>query len=291
MRQLTVISGKGGTGKTTLTAAFASLADGKVLADCDVDAADLHLILNPTIKRRESFSGGRSPVVDAEKCTRCGICTEVCRFNAIEDGEVDLIACDHCGLCVYACPENAITMEEDFNGEWFVSETDYGPMVHARLGMGEENSGKLVTVVRKEASEIAKERNLDLVIIDGPPGIGCPVIASVAGVDVVLVVVEPTLSGIHDMERILGLASHFKIPALACINKYDINLVNTKKIREYCERNDVKVLGMIPFDSKVIDALVQRKSVIAYPCGDVTKEVTKIWEKVSDHLNHHHSNA
>ena len=291
MRQLTVISGKGGTGKTTLAAAFASLAEEKVLADCDVDAADLHLILNPTVKRREPFSGGRSPVVDAEKCTKCGICTEVCRFDAIEDGEVDLVACDHCGLCVYACPENAITMEEDFNGEWFVSETDYGPMVHARLGMGEENSGKLVTVVRKEASEIAKERNLDLVIIDGPPGIGCPVIASVAGVDLVLVVVEPTLSGIHDMERILGLASHFKIPALACINKYDINLVNTKKIREYCERNDVKVLGMIPFDSKVIDALVQRKSVIAYPCGDVTKEVTKIWEKVSDHLNDHHLNA
>ena len=286
MMQLTVISGKGGTGKTTLTAAFASLAKGKVLADCDVDAADLHLILNPTVKRRESFSGGRSPVVDAEKCTKCGICTEVCRFDAIEDGEVDLIACDHCGLCVYACPENAITLEEDFNGEWYVSETDYGPMVHARLGMGEENSGKLVTVVRKEASEIAKERNLNLVIIDGPPGIGCPVISSIAGVDLVLVVVEPTLSGIHDMERILGLANHFKIPALACINKYDINLVNTKKIQDYCERNGVEVLGMIPFDSKVIDALVQRKSIVEYPCEVVTKEVTGIWERVLEQLNH-----
>ena len=291
MRQLTVISGKGGTGKTTLTAAFASLAKGKVLADCDVDAADLHLLLNPTVKRRESFSGGRSPVVDSDRCTKCGICTEVCRFDAIEDGEVDLITCDHCGLCVYACPDNAITMEEDFNGEWFVSQTDYGPMVHARLGMGGENSGKLVTVVRKEASEIARERDLDLIVIDGPPGIGCPVIASVAGVDVVLVVVEPTLSGIHDMERILGLAEHFKIPALACINKYDINLVNTKRIREYCERNGVEVLGMIPFDSKVIDALVQRKSIIEYPCGAVTREVTTIWENVSDHLNHPYSNA
>jgi MinD superfamily P-loop ATPase len=289
MKQLTVISGKGGTGKTTLTAAFASLAKGKVLADCDVDAADLHLILNPTVKRRESFSGGRSPVADAEKCTKCGICTEVCRFDAIEDGEVDLIACDHCGLCVYACPEKAITMEEDFNGEWFVSETDYGPMVHARLGMGEENSGKLVTVVRKEGSEIAKERDLDLIIIDGPPGIGCPVIASVAGVDLVLVVVEPTLSGIHDMERILGLASHFKIPALACINKYDINLDNTREIQVYCEGHGVEIMGMIPFDSKVIDALVQRKSIIEYPCGAVTKEATRIWEKVSDHLNQQYS--
>ena len=286
MRQLTVVSGKGGTGKTTFTAAFASLVDRKVLADCDVDAADLHLILNPTVKRREPFSGGRSPIVDAEKCTTCGICTEVCRFDAIEDGEVDLIACDHCGLCVHACPENAITMEEDVNGEWFVSETDYGPMVHARLGMGEENSGKLVTVVRKQSSEIAKERNLDLVIIDGPPGIGCPVIASVAGVDLVLVVVEPTLSGIHDMERILGLASHFKIRALACINKYDINLINTKEIRRYCEQNDVEVVGMVPFDSKVIDALVHRKSIIEHSCGDVTKEVIKIWENVRDHLNH-----
>ncbi len=291
MRQLTVISGKGGTGKTTLTAAFASLAKRKVLADCDVDAADLHLILNPTIKRREPFSGGRSPVVNTEGCTKCGICTEVCRFDAIEDGEVDLIACDHCSLCVYACPENAITMEEDFNGEWFVSETDYGPMVHARLGMGEENSGKLVSVVRKEASEIAKGRNLDLVIIDGPPGIGCPVIASVAGVDSVLVVVEPTLSGIHDMERILGLARHFKITALACINKYDINLVNTKRIREYCDGDGVEIMGMIPFDSKVIDALVQRKSIVEYPCGTVTKEVTKIWEKVSGRLNHEYSDT
>ena len=286
MRQLTVISGKGGTGKTTLTAAFASLAKGKVLADCDVDAADLHLILNPTIKRREPFSGGRSPVVNTEGCTKCGICTEVCRFDAIEDGEVDLIACDHCGLCVYACPENAITMEEDFNGEWFVSETDYGPMVHARLGMGEENSGKLVSVVRKEASEIAKGRNLDLVIIDGPPGIGCPVISSIAGVDVVVVVVEPTLSGIHDMERILGLAEHFKIPALACINKYDINLDNTKRIQEYCGQKEVGMVGMIPFDSKVIEALVQRKSIIEYPCGTVTKKVVKIWQEVSDHLDH-----
>jgi len=286
MKQLTVISGKGGTGKTTLTAAFASLVDRKVLADCDVDAADLHLILNPTVKRREPFSGGRSPVVDAEKCTGCGICTEVCRFDAIEDGEVDLIACDHCGLCVHACPENAITMEEDVNGEWFVSETDYGPMVHARLGMGEENSGKLVTVVRKQSSEIAKERNLDLVIIDGPPGIGCPVIASVTGVDLVLVVVEPTLSGIHDMERILGLAGHFKIPALACINKYDINLDNTKEIRVYCERHGVKVVGMMPFDSKVIDALVQRKSIVEYPCGAVTKAVIEIWQEVSGRLNH-----
>jgi MinD superfamily P-loop ATPase len=286
MRQLTVISGKGGTGKTTLTAAFASLAKRKVLADCDVDAADLRLILNPTVERSEPFSGGRTPVVDLERCTKCGTCTEVCRFDAIEDGTVDVIACDHCGLCVYACPENAIGMEEDVNGEWFVSETDYGPMVHARLGMGEENSGKLVTVVRKQASEIAKERNLDLVIFDGPPGIGCPVIASVAGVDLVLVVVEPTLSGIHDMERILGLASHFKIPALACVNKYDINLDNTKEIREYCERNGVEVLGVIPFDSKVIDALVQRKSIVEYPCGAVTKAVIEIWEEVSDHLNH-----
>jgi MinD superfamily P-loop ATPase len=291
MKQLTIISGKGGTGKTTLTAACASLAKEKVLADCDVDAADLHLVPKPTVKRRVPFSGGRSPIVDSDRCTKCGICTEVCRFDAIEDGAVDLLACDHCGLCVHACPEHAITMEDDLNGEWFVSETDYGPMVHARLGVGEENSGKLVTVVRKEASAIAKERNLNLVIIDGPPGIGCPVISSIAGVDLVLVVVEPTLSGIHDMERILGLASHFRIPALACINKYDINLVNTKQIREYCERNGVEVLGMIPFDLKVIDALVQRQSVIEYACGTVTREVTKIWDAVSDHLNHPYSNA
>jgi MinD superfamily P-loop ATPase len=291
MKQLTIISGKGGTGKTTLTAAFASLAEEKVLADCDVDAADLHLLLNPSVRRREPFSGGRSPLVDSDRCTECGICTEVCRFEAIDDGVVDIIACDHCGLCAYACPEDAIAMEDHVNGEWFVSDTKYGPMVHARLGVGEENSGKLVTVVRKQASEIGKERNLDLVLIDGPPGIGCPVISSIAGVDVVLVVVEPTLSGIHDMERILGLANHFKIPALACINKYDINRANAKDIEEYCERNGVEAVGNIPFDSTVIDALVQRKSIIDYPCGAVTNAVIEIWDKVSDHLNNQYSRA
>lgn len=291
MKQLTIISGKGGTGKTTLTAAFASLAKKKVLADCDVDAADLHLLLNPSVRKREPFSGGRSPLVDSDRCTKCGICTEVCRFEAIDDGVVDVIACDHCGLCAHACPEAAIAMEDRVNGEWFISDTKYGPMVHARLGVGEENSGKLVTVVRKQASEIGKERNLDLVLIDGPPGIGCPVISSIAGVDIVLVVVEPTLSGIHDMKRILDLTHHFKIPALACINKYDINLENTTGIRDYCERRGVEVVGKIPFDPRVIDVLVRRKSVIEYQCGDVTGEVKKIWEGISDHLNNQKSRA
>jgi MinD superfamily P-loop ATPase len=278
IKQLAIVSGKGGTGKTTLAAAFASLAKNKVMVDCDVDAADLHLLLQPKIVMREKYFGGRSPRVDLEKCTQCGLCTEICRFHAIENGAVDTVACEGCGFCSHVCPEEAITMEEAFSGDWFISETSYGPFVHARLGIGEENSGKLVTVVRKQATEIAKERNLNLILIDGPPGIGCPVAASLTGVNLVFAVTEPTLSGIHDLERILKLSDHFKIPSLVCINKFDINADNTHQIVSYCEKNGSTVIGKIPYEPKVVEALVNRRTVLDYPCNGVGEIVRQIWD-------------
>jgi MinD superfamily P-loop ATPase len=281
---LAIVSGKGGTGKTTIAAAFASLAKNKVMVDCDVDAADLYLLLRPKVLTQEKYFGGRSPQVDLDKCTQCGLCTEVCRFHAIENGVVDYVSCEGCGFCSHICPENAIMMEKAFSGDWFVSETPYGPFVHARLGIGEENSGKLVTVVRRQATEIAKEKNLNLIIIDGPPGIGCPVTASMTGVDLVLAVTEPTLSGIHDLERILKLSDHFKIPSMVCINKFDINLQNSEQIGSYCESNGSKIMGKIPYEPKVVEALVNRKTVMEYPCNGVERIIHRMWEEVESVL-------
>ena len=280
VKQLAIVSGKGGTGKTTITAAFASMAKNKVLVDCDVDAADLHLLLQPKVLIQEKYFGGRSPHVDLERCTQCGLCTDICRFHAIHNGAVDSVSCEGCGFCSHICPEEAITMKEAFSGDWFVSETSYGPFVHARLGIGEENSGKLVTVVRKRAMEIAGEKKLELILIDGPPGIGCPVTASLTGVNLVLAVTEPTLSGIHDLERILKLSDHFKIPSTVCINKYDINLENTRQIASYCEKNGSKIIGRIPYEAKVVEALVQRKTVMDYPCNEVQRILLKMWQSM-----------
>jgi MinD superfamily P-loop ATPase len=284
IRQLAIVSGKGGTGKTTIAAAFASLAKNKVMVDCDVDAADLHLLLKPRVVFQEKYFGGRSPHVDLRKCNQCGLCTEVCRFNAIDNGVVNTLSCEGCGFCSHICPENAITMREAFSGDWFVSETPYGPFAHARLGIGEENSGKLVTVVRKKAVEIAKEKKLDLILIDGPPGIGCPVTASMTGVNLVLAITEPTLSGIHDLERILKLSDHFKIPSMVCINKFDINLKNSGQIASYCEGNGSRIIGQIPYEPKVVEALVQRKTVMEYPCNEVQGIVHQMWGEVRTFL-------
>jgi MinD superfamily P-loop ATPase len=284
IKQLAIVSGKGGTGKTTIAAAFASLAKDKVLIDCDVDAADLYLLLRPRVLKQEKYYGGRSPRVDMNKCTQCGLCTEVCRFDAIENGVVDYVSCEGCGFCSHICPENAITMEEAFSGDWFVSDTPYGPFVHARLGIGEENSGKLVTVVRKQAMEIANEKGLGLILIDGPPGIGCPVTASLTGVNLILAITEPTLSGIHDLERILKLAEHFKIPSAVCINKFDINSENTERIVAYCEKNGSGIIGKIPYEPKVVEALVNRKTVMEYPCNGVETIIQQMWKRVETHL-------
>jgi MinD superfamily P-loop ATPase len=276
-----VISGKGGTGKTTITAAFASIAKNAVFADCDVDAADLHLILKPDIKKTYSFKGLKIASIDKEKCTKCNRCFENCKFDAISE-EIDIIkeSCEGCKVCEFVCPVDAIKMIDRDSGFSYISETRFGPMAHAMLKTAEEASGKLVTVVRENAKNLAKEKNKDLIIIDGPPGIGCPVISSITGVDLVLVVTEPTLSAIHDLERILEVSNHFKIPAVVCINKFDINLDNTKNIEEYCNNKKIEIVGKLPYNTIVTDSMVYEKTIIEYSKNGISKEIVNIWEKV-----------
>ncbi len=281
MKQIIIISGKGGTGKTVLTASFAALAKNKVMADCDVDAADLHLLLKPEIKERHEFKSGKTAKIDKKLCTQCGECITVCRFNAVsENFIVDPVSCEGCAICSLICPVEAIKMEENLSGEWFVSSTKYGPMVHAKLGIAEENSGKLVTLVRQKAKEIAEGENKDYVIVDGPPGIGCPVIASLANIDLALIVTEPTLSGIHDMERIADVAKHFSVPTEVVINKYDINLKNTQEIRKICQDRNVEVLGELPFSEDVIRSLVKGVPIVEFCNGQIAKDIVALWEKV-----------
>jgi MinD superfamily P-loop ATPase len=281
MKQIVVISGKGGTGKTVLTASFASLAKNKVMADCDVDAADLHLLLQPEIKERHEFRSGVTATIDKELCQGCGECISVCRFNAISgDFTIDPISCEGCTICSYVCPVGAIKLEENLSGEWFVSETKYGPFVHAKLGIAEENSGKLVSVVRQKAKEIAEKENLDYVIIDGPPGIGCPVIASLANVELAMIVTEPTLSGIHDMERVALVSKHFKVTTKVVINKFDINQENTEEIKKICQKENIEVVAQLPFSQKVSESIVQGVPLVEFCSNGIVQEVSSLWERI-----------
>jgi len=288
MKQLSVISGKGGTGKTVITAAFAALAEKKVMADCDVDAADLYLLLHPDVKERHKFRAGMKAKLDKEQCTVCENCIEVCRFSAISKDKneilIDPISCEGCGICALACNAQAIRMEENICGEWYISHTRFGPMVHAKLGIAEENSGKLVSLVRQNARLIAHKSKLDLVIVDGPPGIGCPVIASITGVDLVIAVTEPTLSAISDLERVLNLGRHFKIESAVLINRYDINLENTEKIKKFCQRENIDIVGKIPFDNTFTQAMVEGKTIIEYKDSDLVEEIKNVWEKISTRI-------
>ncbi len=285
MKEVVVLSGKGGTGKTTIVASFAALARNKVMADCDVDAADLHLLLKPEVKETSEFWGGQVASIDPPKCTRCGLCQEICRFGAIRDFIIDPIACEGCGFCSHICPEQAITVKENLSGQWFVSETRYGPLVHARLGVAQENSGRLVTVVRHNARLQAEERGLKVILSDGPPGIGCPVISSLSGVDLALLVTEPTLSGRHDLERVLGVCRHFGVPALVCINKYDLNEDNAGRIESLCRQQGIEVMSRIPFDNKVTEALVNGLPVVEYSEDAVAAEIRTLWESISSALH------
>jgi MinD superfamily P-loop ATPase len=281
MKQIVVISGKGGTGKTVLTATFASLAKNKVMADCDVDAADLHLLLCPTIKERYEFRSGKTARIDKELCQGCGECLTVCRFGAIsEDFTIDPISCEGCTICSYVCPAGAILLEENISGEWFVSETKYGPFVHAKLGIAEENSGKLVSVVRQKAKEIAEKENLDYMIIDGPPGIGCPVIASLANVDLALIVTEPTLSGIHDMERVAQVSKHFSVPTKVVINKFDINPENSEDIKKICQKEGIEVMAQLPFSQKVSESIVQGIPLVEFSRDGIAGDIATLWERI-----------
>jgi len=281
MKEIVVLSGKGGTGKTSIVGSLAVLAKRKVLADCDVDAADLHLLLSPSAKQESEFWSGQVASIDEDRCTECGLCQDLCRFDAIKDFRVDPIACEGCGFCWHICPVEAITMEENMSGRWFISDTRYGPLVHARLGIAQENSGKLVAVVRQQARQIAEEQKLDYIISDGPPGIGCPVISSLSGASLALLVTEPTLSGMHDLERVLGVCRHFGVPAMVCINKYDLNEENTRQIETYCSAQGVELASRIPFDNVVTEALVRGVPVVEYSDGRVSREIGALWQKVS----------
>jgi len=282
MKQIVVISGKGGTGKTVMSGCLAALARNAVMVDADVDASNLHLLLHPEIEERHVFKSGKKAVINEEECTGCGICVPHCRFDALienEDGKVrvDPLACEGCGVCRIVCPVEAVIMEENTSGEWYVSRTKYGPLVHARLGIAEENSGKLVSEVRKKAVEIAGLEGRDLIIMDGAPGIGCPVIASVTGTDLALVVTEPSLSGLHDMERVYELTVHFGIRAGCCINKYDINRDNSEAIEKWCREHSVPVLGRIPFDRSIAESVVRGIPYVEYSSNSSADEIRKIW--------------
>jgi len=281
MKELVVLSGKGGTGKTSIVGSFAALAKNKVLTDCDVDAADLHLLLESVIKQKHEFWSGQVAVIDEEKCTRCGLCQELCHFEAIEDFRVDPPSCEGCGFCYRICPTEAITMEENLSGHWFISETKYGLLVHARLGIAQENSGKLVALVRQQAKEMAEKQGAAFIISDGPPGIGCPVISSLSGASLALLVTEPTLSGIHDLERVLGVCRHFGVPALVCINKHDINEENSRRIEDYCSEQRIEVAARIPFDNIVTEAMVKGLPVVEYGDSPVSREINLLWQNIT----------
>ncbi|HAM38290.1 MAG: (4Fe-4S)-binding protein [Elusimicrobia bacterium RIFOXYD2_FULL_34_15] len=281
MKQILIISGKGGTGKTILTASFAAISKNKVMVDCDVDAADLHLILHPNIKERYDFKSGKTAVVNPIFCNKCGKCQEVCRFDAISDAFlIDSISCEGCGLCAQVCQSNAIIMKENLSGEWYVSDTEYGPLVHAKLGIAEENSGKLVAKVRQVAKELAQKENSDYVIIDGPPGIGCPVIASLSGIDMAVIITEPTLSGLHDLKRAIEIALHFKILIGIVINKYDLNVDNTNKIEEFCKKTKIDIIGKIPFSKEVSKSIVNGIPAVLFCKNNIAENIRNIWEKI-----------
>lgn len=291
MKQLVILSGKGGTGKTSVAAAFAHLAsmDGSItraiLADADVDAANLGLVLAPRMLEQEDFWGGQVARIDPATCTGCGECVQVCRFDAIheQDGiyHVDPIACDGCAACVYQCPQDSIKMHEQVVGQWFRSVSRYGPLFHAALRPAHENSGKLVTLVKQRARLLAMDEGYQLVLVDGPPGIGCPVISAASGADLALIVTEPTVAGVYGMRRVLETTNHFGVPALVCINKADIYPDGSAEIEAFCREQDINVVGRIPFDVTITEAMVQGEPVTAYrPDAPASQALRNIWTKV-----------
>jgi MinD superfamily P-loop ATPase len=284
VQEIVVLSGKGGTGKTVVTASFAALSHSNVLCDCDVDAADLHLLLRPTVLETHEFWGRPLAEIDLEKCSRCGLCLEACRFDAIQEFRVDPFACEGCALCREVCPQEAVRMRENLAGYWYVSDTRYGPLVHARLGPGKENSGELVAVVRGRARRMAQEQGAEYIVSDGPPGIGCPVISSLSNASLALIVSEPSLSGIHDLERVLAVCRHFGVTALVCINKHDLDEESTRRIQDYCRRSQVDVAALIPFDEAVTEAVVQGVPLVEFSNGPAAQGIARLWQDVVKRL-------
>jgi MinD superfamily P-loop ATPase len=282
MRQLVITSGKGGTGKTTVTAGFVVLAGEKVVADADVEAPNQHLLLNPQIMKKREYKGAKMAVKDAEKCEQCGKCEEYCRFNAIRDMEVEPTGCEGCGVCVFVCPTGALRLEEVTTGATMISKTDYGSFSHALLEIGAEGSGKLITEVRRNAEKIMQDE--PLLLIDGPPGIGCPVIASLTGADLALIVSEPSVSGRHDLERIHQVTQHFNVKALVCINKWDLSPEMSKNIEKYCEDEGINLVGKIPFDPQVMDVYKQDLPVEHLLQTKAGEAIEEIWENVREHI-------
>jgi len=297
VKQLVILSGKGGTGKTSIAAAFAHLAalrEGPsplraVLADADVDAANLELVLHPRRLEQHEFMGGSKAVIDPARCEGCGICAQICRFDAVQvqDGQysIDLVACDGCAACVYQCPEQAIRMEPQWVGHWFRSESDYGPLFHAALRPAHENSGKLVTLVKQQARLLGLDDGYQAVIVDGPPGIGCPVISAASGAELALIVAEPTAAGIHDLARAVQTTAHFRIPTLVCINKADVFPEGAAQIEAYCREHAIEMIGRIPFDATVTEAMVQGEPVTAYRFDAPASQAMRvIWQRVATRL-------
>lgn len=286
--EIVILSGKGGTGKTSITAAFASLAKHAVFTDCDVDAADLHLVLSPDIYRTEEFSSGAKAIVDTDKCTGCGLCQDVCRFSALEfNGNIPVIdeyACEGCGLCSIVCPVDAISVQNYNNNQIYFANCRFDPMVYGKLGVAEENSGKLVSKIRQYARELAQKHDAGIIVTDGPPGIGCPVISSVTGSDLVLAVTEPTMSGWHDLERLIEMIGGFKTPVYVVINKYDLNEEMTQRIEQNLQSRNIQVLGRIPYSESMVLALLEAKTINEFdPEGWIAGELKRIWDILSNH--------
>ncbi len=285
MKHIVIISGKGGTGKTTIAASFCVLAKKPVIIDCDVDASNMHLLLSPQMLQTQDFYGGQYAVIDTDKCRGCKKCLENCRFGAItEDLKINKFDCEGCGLCARLCPQKAISMEKRFCGQWFISQTPYGPFVHARLDAGEENSGKLVSRIKQEALKIAKESNAAFVIADGPPGIGCPVTASLASADLAVIVCEPTLSAIYDMKRAFETALLLGAPCAVIINKWDINKENTFLIEDFCLKEKIPCLGRVSFSNDVNKAVANAVPLVNYGNEKLKTEIENIWQKTLSYL-------
>jgi len=286
MKSVLFLSGKGGTGKTSLAGAFAVLMENKVLADCDVDAANLHLLLDPEIQNEGEFQGSKEAVKDDAKCINCGECLRVCRFRAIDaDFNIDPFLCEGCGACAYVCPTDAITLSPRTSGRWYIADTRLGPLASAELYPGEETSGKLVTAVKQRAYQLGKELKAERLVIDGSPGIGCPVIASVSGANAVILVTEPSLSGMHDLERIMKVVRHFRIPAYLVINKFDLNEGVSAQLEEFATKEGLTILGRIPYDPMVPRLMLQGKSAVEAeesPAGKAMREIySRFMEEVA----------